>query len=74
MVLKPGLPPRSWLVSCTGFTNTVRYILGISRTIQWKEHLTAVELAGHFGIVESIDDRFTYTVSIEMVGTCCSDA
>ena len=34
-------------------------ILGISRTIQWKERLTTVELAGHFGMVESIDDLLT---------------
>ena len=49
MVLKPGLPHR----------HCVRCILGISRTVQWKEHLTTVELAGHFGMVESIDDLFT---------------
>ena len=37
----------------------VRCILGISRTIQWKEHLTTVELAGRFGMVESFDDLLT---------------
>ena len=34
-------------------------ILGIRRTVQWKEHLTTVELAGRFGMVESIDDLLT---------------
>ena len=34
-------------------------IVGISRTVQWKEHLTTVELAGRFGMVESIDDLLT---------------
>ena len=28
-------------------------ILGISRTVQWKEYLTTAELAGRFGMVES---------------------
>ena len=37
----------------------VRCILGISRAIQWKEHLTTVELADRFGMAESIDDLLT---------------
>ena len=37
----------------------VRCILGISRTVQWKEHLTTAELAGRFGMVESIGDLLT---------------
>ena len=45
-------------------------ILGVSRSIQWKEHLTTAELAGRFGMVESIggigDSLIQY-----MVGTCC---
>ena len=34
----------------------VRSILGVSRSIQWKEHLTTAELFGRFGMVESIGD------------------
>ena len=34
-------------------------ILGMSRTIHWKGHLTTEELAGHFDMVESIDDLLT---------------
>ena len=34
----------------------VRSILGVSRFIQWKDHLTTAELAGRFGMVESIGD------------------
>ena len=37
----------------------VHCILGISRTIHGKEHLTTVELAGRFGMVEIIDDLLT---------------
>ena len=36
--------------------------MGISRTVQWKKHLTAGTLAGQFGMVEtleSIGDLFT---------------
>ena len=51
-------------VSWTGFIATLcLFLLGISirRTVQWKEHLTTVELAEHFGMeqynmVESIGD------------------
>ena len=34
-------------------------ILGVSRTVQWRDHLTTAELAGRFGMVESIGDLFT---------------
>ena len=34
-------------------------ILGISRAVQWKEHLTTAELAGRFGMIESIGDLLT---------------
>ena len=34
----------------------VRSILGVGRSIQWKEHLTTTELVSRFGMVESIGD------------------
>jgi len=34
----------------------VRANLGVSRFIQWKDHFTTAELAGRFGMVESIGD------------------
>ena len=34
-------------------------IMGISRTVQWKEQLTNAEQAGQFGMIESIDDLLT---------------
>ena len=34
-------------------------ILGVSRTVQWRDHLTTAELAGRFGMVESIGDLLT---------------
>ena len=37
----------------------VRCILGVSRTVQWRDCLTTAELAGHFGMVESIGDLLT---------------
>ena len=30
--------------------------MGVSRTEQWREHLTTEEMAGRFGMVESIGD------------------
>ena len=60
MVLKPGPPSRSWWVSWTDFTDAcVRCILGVSRIVQWQGHLTTAELAGRFGMVESIGDLLT---------------
>ena len=58
MVLKPGLLPRSWLVSCIGFIDGVFVVSWVS-AIQWKEHLTTAELAGRFGMIESIGDLLT---------------
>ena len=37
----------------------VRCILGVSRTVQWRDRLTTAELAGRFGMVESIGDLLT---------------
>ena len=37
----------------------IRCILGISRIVQWKEYLTTAELAGRFGMAESIGDLLT---------------
>ena len=34
----------------------VHCIAGVNRTVQWREHLTTKELAGRFGMVESIGD------------------
>ena len=34
----------------------VRCIVGVNRAVQWREHLTTEELAGRFGVVESIGD------------------
>ena len=36
-----------------------RCILGISRTVQWKEHLTTAEVADRFGMVKSIGNLLT---------------
>ena len=60
MALKPGPPPRSWLESWTVSTRRcVRCILGVIRTVQWRDRLTTAELAGRFGMVESIGDLLT---------------
>jgi len=34
----------------------VHCIVGVSRTMQWREHLTTEELTGRFGTVQSIGD------------------
>ena len=34
-------------------------ILGVSRTVQWRDHLTTAELVGRFDMVESIGDLLT---------------
>ena len=39
--------------------HSVCCILGISRTIQWKEHLTTAKLSGCFAMAESIDGLLT---------------
>ena len=57
MVMKPKYLPIGKLDRF--HRRCVRCILGISKTVQWKEHLTTAELTGQFGMVGSIGDLLT---------------
>ena len=47
-------PPTQELLLDRFHWRCIRCILGISITVQWKNHLITAELAGRFGMIESI--------------------
>ena len=57
MVLKPGLLPRSWLVSWIGFINSVFVVFWVSVELSSGKNISL--LAGRFGMIESIGDLLT---------------
>ena len=60
MVQKTWAPTQELVSKLDRFhRRCVRSILDVSRFIQWKDQLTTAELAGRFGMVESIGDLLT---------------
>ena len=60
LMLCPITVIASSVLGCLRFHGCcVRSILGVSRFIQWKNQFTTAELAGRFGMVESIGDLLT---------------